>query len=175
MPHKVKVPASVASLDLDRVRRALFKADGNITKAAKSLKVKSADLRRLTWRHPKLIMDALERVHCHDRQGRGEFSQGAPRRSSGAVVAGGLFILSHSACGSGAWLVSSWRRFSDYDYSPPPAAAPTVVIWAGDMPPGYRPSLPAVPEARRLSERRRHRRWIPRRTSGFTEIAAISN
>ena len=57
MPHKVKIPASVASLDLDRVRRALFKADGNVTKAAKALKVSSADLRRLTWRHPKLIMD----------------------------------------------------------------------------------------------------------------------
>ena len=37
--HRVKVPASVANIDLDRVRRALFKADGNVTKAAKSLKV----------------------------------------------------------------------------------------------------------------------------------------
>jgi hypothetical protein len=48
--RRLKIPASVADLDLDRVRRALFKADGNITKAAKALKVRSADLRRLTWR-----------------------------------------------------------------------------------------------------------------------------
>ena len=61
--RRPKVPASVASLDLDRVRRALFKADGNVTRAAKSLKVSSADLRRLTWRHPKLILDALENAH----------------------------------------------------------------------------------------------------------------
>ena len=37
--HRPKVPASVANIDLDRVRRALFKADGNVTRAAKSLKV----------------------------------------------------------------------------------------------------------------------------------------
>ena len=61
--HRVKVPASVADLDLGRVRRKLFEADGNITKAARALKVNSADLRRLTWRHPTLVMDALEQAH----------------------------------------------------------------------------------------------------------------
>ena len=122
MPHKVKVPASVASLDFDRVRRALFRADGNITKAAKSLKVSSADLRRLTWRHPKLIMDALRDDH--------------PERSLRAS----LFILSHSPVAR----ERGWCRHggdSGYDYSPPPAAALSVV-WAGDMP-GYSPPAPS--------------------------------
>jgi hypothetical protein len=41
----------------------LFKHDGNVTKAAKALKVSSSDLRRLTWRHPTLVMDALEHAH----------------------------------------------------------------------------------------------------------------
>ena len=66
----MQVPTSVANTDLDRVRRALFKADGNVTRAAKSLKVSSADLRRLTWRHPKLILDALELVYLLIRRYR---------------------------------------------------------------------------------------------------------
>jgi hypothetical protein len=52
--RRPKGPASLADIDPDRVRRALFKADGNVTKAAKALKVNSADLRRLTWARPQL-------------------------------------------------------------------------------------------------------------------------
>jgi hypothetical protein len=148
LPHKVKVPASVANIDLDRVRRALFKADGNVTKAAKSLKVSSADLRRLTWRHPKLIMDALERVHCMidkaEENLRKALRGDHPERSLRAS----LFILSHSPVAR----ERGWGRHggdSGYDYSPPPAAALTVV-WQGDSL-GYRPLSPAAPEARASS------------------------
>jgi hypothetical protein len=61
-----------------------------------------------------------------------------------------LFILSHSA----AARERGWCRHACVGYDdlyPPPAAAPTVVIWAGDMP-GYRPPLPAAPEARASSD-----------------------
>jgi hypothetical protein len=61
--RRPKVPASLADMDLDRVRRVMFRSDGNVTRAAKALKVSSADLRRLTWRNPTLIMDALEQAH----------------------------------------------------------------------------------------------------------------
>ena len=150
--HKVKVPASVASLDLDRVRRALFKADGNVTKAAKSLKVSSADLRRLTWRHPTLIMDALERVHCQIDKAEENLTKALrgdhPERSLRA---------SCSFCRIHLWLaraagVRHVSDSSDYLYSPSPTVAPVKVIWQGDMPVGYKPSLPAVPEARRSAD-----------------------
>jgi hypothetical protein len=61
--HRPKVPASLVNIDLDRVRRVLFKFEDDVTRAAKALKVPSADLRRLTWRHPTLIMGALEHAH----------------------------------------------------------------------------------------------------------------
>jgi hypothetical protein len=146
--HKVKVPASVANIDLDRVRRALFKFDGNITRAAKALKVSSADLRRLTWRHPTLIMDALE--HAHRLVDKAEEKLIAaldgdhPERSLRAS----LFILSHSAVArERGWGCAGGD--SDYLYSPP-AAVPVVVIWQGDAA-GYRPLSPAAPEARASS------------------------
>jgi hypothetical protein len=145
--HRPKVPASVADLDLDRVRRALVKVDGNVTKAAKTLKVNSADLRRLTWRHPTLIMDALEQAHRMvdkaEEKLRAALYGDHPERSLRAAT----FVLSHSAAARDrGW----YRAGSGYDVNPPPAAAPTVVIWAGDAP-GYFPPLPAAPEARASS------------------------
>jgi hypothetical protein len=149
LPHKVKVPASVASLDLDRVRKAPFRADGNITKAAKSLKVSSTDLRRLTWRHPKLIMDPLESAHRRVDKAEEKLLAALDGDHAERALRASLFILSHSAVAR----ERGWCRHggdSGYDYSPPPAAAPTVVIWDD----GYRiyqPPLPSGPEARRAA------------------------
>jgi hypothetical protein len=145
MPHKVKVPASVANIDLDRVRRALFRADGNVTKAAKSLKVSSADLRRLTWRHPKLIMDALERVHCMIDKAEENLRKALRGDHPDRALRASLFILSHSSVAR----ERGWYRHGGgfYDADPPPASPPTIVIWQGDLP-GYRPLAPSIPEAR---------------------------
>lgn len=143
--HRPKVPAGVASLDLDRVRRALFKADGNIARAAKSLKVSSADLRRLTWRHPKLIMDALERVHRMIDKAEENLLKALDGDHADRALRASLFILSHSA----AARERGWSRHSGVGYDDlyrAPVAAPTVVIWGGDA--GYRPLSPGVPEAR---------------------------
>ena len=95
--HRPKVPASLANIDLDRVRRALFRADGNVTKAAKALKVNSADLRRLTWRHPTLIMDALEHAHRMIDKAEENLRQALARRSSGVIVAGCDFSFCRTA------------------------------------------------------------------------------
>ncbi len=137
---------SLANIDLDRVRRALFKADGNVTRAAKSLKVKSADLRRLTWRHPKLIMDAFEHAHRLVDKAESKLLEALDGDHAERALRASLFILSHSA----AARERGWSRHAGSDYDdlyPRPAAAPTVVIWAGDAP-GYRPLSPGVPEAR---------------------------
>jgi hypothetical protein len=144
--HRPKVPASVADLDLNRVRRALFKADGDVTRAAKSLKVKSADLRRLTWRHPTLIMDALEHAHRLVDRAESKLRQALDGDHAERSLRAATFILSHSS----AARERGWGRHGGgYDdvYSPSPAAAPVVVIW-GDGSPVYRSPLPSVPEAR---------------------------
>ena len=102
--RRPKVPASVANIDLDRVRRALFKADGNVTRAAKSLKVRSADLRRLTWRHPKLIMDALEHAHRLVDKAEENLLKALGRRPCGSGVAGEPVHFVAQRRGSRAWL-----------------------------------------------------------------------
>jgi hypothetical protein len=145
--HRPKVPASVANIDLDRVRRALFKADGNITRAAKSLKVSSADLRRLTWRHPTLIMDALEHAHRLVDKAEENLLKALDGDHADRALRASLFILSHSA----AARERGWCRHSGVGYDDPPTAAPTLVLWAGDAP-GYRPLSPGVPEARRSAD-----------------------
>jgi hypothetical protein len=145
--RRPKVPASLADIDLDRVRRALFKADGNVTRAAKSLKVKSADLRRLTWRHPKLIMDAFEHAHRLVDKAETKLLEALDGDHAERALRASLFILSHSA----AARERGWCRHSGVGYDDLPAAAPTVVIWAGDAP-GYRPLSPGVPEARRSAD-----------------------
>jgi hypothetical protein len=144
--HRVKLPASVANIDLDRVRRALFKFDGNITRAAKALKVRSAYLRRLTWRHPTLIMDALERVHRQIDKAERKLSEALDGDHKDRALAAAFFILRRSdAARERGWS----RHGGGYDgvYDTRPAAAPTVVIWAGDSP-GYRPTTASIPEAR---------------------------
>jgi hypothetical protein len=149
LPHKVKVPASVASLDFDRVRKALFKADGNVTVAAKALKVKSADLRRLAWRHPKLIMDALERVHREIDKAEAKLREALDGDHKDRALAAAFFILRHSA----AARERGWSRAgSGRDaWEPPPPAATVLVQWASETSGGYRPLAPNVPEARLAS------------------------
>ena len=146
---RLKVPASVAGLDFDRVRKAFFEADGNVTRAARVLKVPSADLRRLTQRHPKLVMDALELAHRRVDKAEAKLLEALDGDHVERSLRASLFILSHSA----AARERGWARHGGGTgdlYSPPPAATPTVVIWAGDAP-GYRPLAPNVPEARRLA------------------------
>jgi hypothetical protein len=149
--RRPKVPASLANIDLDRVRRVLFKADGNVTRAAKSLKVSSSDLRRLTLRHPTLIMDALEHAHRLVDKAEEKLLEALdgdhPERSLRAAT----FILSHSA----AAREQGWGgSFGGYGDDPLPPCAPQIVVWEGDMPSGYSPPPPAVPEARRGIEAR---------------------
>ena len=78
--RRPEVPASL-KIDLDRVRKALFRADGNVTVAAKSLKVSSSDLRRLTQRHPTLLLDALEMAHRQVDKAERKLSEALRRRS----------------------------------------------------------------------------------------------
>jgi hypothetical protein len=140
------------------VRRALFKADGNVTKAANALKVNSVDLRRLTWSKPALIALALEQAHrVADRAEENlvrELNGDNPHRA----LAASTFVLSHyRAARTRGW----GRRSTDGDDDPPPQATMVRVIWAGDAG-GYHPPLPAAPEARRdadadgLEDGRRH-------------------
>ena len=143
--RRPKVPGNLANIDFDRVRRALFKADGNVTKAAKLLKVKSADLRRLTWRHPTLIMDALEQAHRMVDKAESKLLEALDGDHPERSLRASLFILSHSSAARGR----GWCRHgddSDYLYSPP-AAGPITVIWQGDAALGYRSPAPNIPEA----------------------------
>lgn len=47
-------------IDLDQAARALLEAKGSIGKAARSLDVPSAELRKLVYDHPELRAKALE-------------------------------------------------------------------------------------------------------------------
>jgi hypothetical protein len=149
--HRPKVPASVASIDLERVRRVMFRTDGNVTKAAKVLKVSSADLRRLTLRHPTLVMDALEKAHRLVDKAEAKLLEALDGDHRERSLRASLFILSHSP----AARERGWSRHGGVDasglYSRPPAAAPRLVIWASDASAGYRPLAPNVPEARAVS------------------------
>ena len=60
MGQKIKVPATVANLDLELVAKLLVKHSGNVTKTAKALNVPITDLRRLTLFNPRLIDAAFE-------------------------------------------------------------------------------------------------------------------
>ena len=152
---RLKVLASVAGLDFDRVRKAFFEADGNVTRAAKALKVPSADLRRLTQRHPKLIMDALELAHRRVDKAEEKLLEALEGDHVERSFRASLFILSHSA----AARERGWSRHGD-GLSPstaPPSASPTVVIWAGGaVPPGYRPLPPEARVPDPPEDRRRH-------------------
>jgi hypothetical protein len=54
------IPATCADLDLEAAGRALIRASGNVSAAAKALKVPARDLRLLTFAVPELIDAALE-------------------------------------------------------------------------------------------------------------------
>ena len=54
------IPASCADLDLETAGRELIRASGNVSTAAKALKVPVRDLRLLTYAVPELIDAALE-------------------------------------------------------------------------------------------------------------------
>jgi hypothetical protein len=55
-----KIPDSCAHLDPKRVLRALKRVDGNVSAAARKLKVPIVDLRQMTTQSPELIDAALE-------------------------------------------------------------------------------------------------------------------
>jgi hypothetical protein len=138
----------------------MFKHDGNVTKAAKALKVPSSDLRRLTWRHPTLVMDALEHAHRLVDKAESKLREALCGDHAERSLRAATFILAHSA----AARERGWSRhapagsFSDALYPSSPAApSPTVVLWAGDAG-GYRPLEPNVPEARSLDSPEDRRR-----------------
>jgi hypothetical protein len=54
------IPDSCADLDLEAAGRELIRASGNVSVAAKALKVPMRDLRLLTYAQPELIDAALE-------------------------------------------------------------------------------------------------------------------
>ena len=54
------IPDSCADLDLEAAGRELIRASGNVSVAAKALKVPTRDLRLLTYAQPELIDAALE-------------------------------------------------------------------------------------------------------------------
>jgi hypothetical protein len=61
--HLPKVPASCEHVDLALVERTLAKHYGDISAAARELRVSIPDLRHLTWAKPKLLEEAeLERM-----------------------------------------------------------------------------------------------------------------
>jgi hypothetical protein len=59
MAQKTKIPFGCADLNLAEVSRVLAKHFGDITLAAKELRVYGPDLRRLTWAYPE-VLEAAE-------------------------------------------------------------------------------------------------------------------
>ena len=141
--HRPEGPASLADIDLDRVRRVMFRADGNVTKAAKILKVSSSDLRRLTWRHPTLIMDALEHAHRMVDQAESKLREALDSDNLERSLRAATFVLSHSR----AARERGWGRSAGSCDADSPQQTTIVVRWDGDSP-GYRPPLRAAPGAR---------------------------
>jgi hypothetical protein len=147
--RRLPVPASVAELDLALVARVLVKHRANVSAAARELSVPSHDLRKLTWSHPRLIEVALEEAHQLVDKAESKLRAALDGDHPDRALAAATFILSHHR----AARERGWNRHGGgYDMDPPPGAAPTVVIWAGDSL-GYRPPLPAAPEehARQVS------------------------
>ena len=141
---RYRAPAGLAGLDLAVVARVLVKHRANVSAAAKALKVSSSDLRRLTWSHPRLIELALEEAHRLVDRAEARLVEALDGDHKDRAQAAATYILSHfSVARERGWS----RHGGGYDMDPPPAAAPTVVIWAGDSL-GYRPPLPAAPEER---------------------------
>jgi hypothetical protein len=87
-------------------------------------------LRRLTLRHPTLVMDALERAHRLVDEAEAKLRKALRGDHLERSLRASLFILSHgSAARERGWGRHGGARDGSYDA---PAAAPTVVIWAGD-------------------------------------------
>jgi hypothetical protein len=140
------VPASVSGLDPVRVARVLVKRQANVSAAARDLGVPSADLRKLTWSHPWLVEVALEEAERLVDRAEARLTAALDGPHPDRALAAATFILSHHrAARERGWGPHSGPYRNLYEV--PPAAAPTVVIWAGDAA-GYRPLAPNVPEAR---------------------------
>jgi hypothetical protein len=126
--RRSKVPANLANFDLDRVRRALFRHEGNISKAAKAPGVASIDLRRLCWARHELVALALEQAHRMvdkaEENLRRELYGDHPERSLRAAT----FVLSHSrAARARGWGRSSAGLHDDIDPRP---SLTIVARWA---------------------------------------------
>jgi hypothetical protein len=154
-------PVGLAGLDLGRVARVLVKHRANVSAAAKALKVSSSDLRRLTWSHPRLIELALEEAHRLVDRAEAKLVEALDGDHPDRALSAATYILSHFSVAR----ERGWSRHGGVDgshdlYSRPPAAAPTLVIWASEGSAGYRPLAPNVPEARAAfdppDDRRRH-------------------
>ncbi len=145
--RRLPAPASCANIDLARVEVALVKHRANVHAAARELNVPSADLRKLTWSHPRLVEVALEEAERLVDRAEAKLNEALDGDHKDRALSAAMFILRHHRAAA----VRGWSQHggSDDVYDPPPAAAPTVVIWAGDMPAGYKPGLPDAPEARR--------------------------
>jgi hypothetical protein len=141
--RRSKVPGSLADIDLEKVKRALFKHEGNVAAAAKTLGVDSIDLRRLCWAKYELVELALEMAHRIVDRAQARLIEALNGEHPERRLRAALFVLSHSA----AARERGWCRGSSDIYAADPPPAPTVAIWAGDLP-GYRPVSSAIPEAR---------------------------
>jgi hypothetical protein len=62
MPYIPKAPAELAHLDDQAVARALSRRFGDVTRAAEDLGVPRSALTRRTWRNPKVLTWAHERI-----------------------------------------------------------------------------------------------------------------
>ena len=149
--RRPQVPPSLAGVSLDRVRRKLFKAGGNVTQAAKALRVRSADLRQLTQRNPTLLMDALEQEHRRIDKAVGLLDEALVGAHAERAMRAAMFILSHSrAARERGWSQAGERRDAEVRQ---PIVAMQWVQWADGTQLGWdRGREPNVPEARRSAE-----------------------
>jgi hypothetical protein len=142
--RRLSVPASVASLPLALVERALIKHHANVRAAAAELKVPSGDLRKLTWSHPKLIELALEEAERLVDRAEERIQEALDGDDPDRALSAAMFILSHHrAARERGWGRSSYAG-SSYD-DPPPRTI--KVCWLGDSH-GYEPALSAPPVER---------------------------
>jgi hypothetical protein len=93
--RRSKVPASLANIDLERVKRALFKHEGNISLAARTLKVNSFELRRC-WAKYELIALALEHAHRLVDKAEQKLTEALDGDHAERSLRAAMFVLSHS-------------------------------------------------------------------------------
>jgi hypothetical protein len=127
--RRLSVPASVASLPLALVERALIKHHANVRAAACELKVPSGDLRKLTWSHPRLIELALEEAERLIDRAEERIQEALDGDHPDRALSAATFILSHHrAARERGWGRSSYAG-SSYDDPPPQTIK---VCWLGD-------------------------------------------